>query len=242
SSVTLVNPFEVDANSEIANVQTHGIPGPAEFSTFTLAGDGTLADGTTLTVVTLGNVIGTAPIIFSGSLSGAGDLTVLGDDTVTLSGTHANSYTGKTTVNVGTLFLNKLANVTAIAGPLVIGDGANHPLSNALVELGADNQIDPMQPITINAFGELKLDNHNQKIGSLSGEGKVVTGDPPLLSVGYNNLSTTFDGVISGPGTVEKAGTGTWTLTGDNTYTGGTIIDDGTLLVDGVIGAVTVNP
>src|SRR5262249_34845652 len=71
----------------------------------------------------------------------------------------------------------------------------------------------------------------------------VITGDPPTLTVGFNNLSTTFDGVIGGPGTVVKVGTGTWTLTGANTYTGGAIIDAGTLRLDGagVIGAVTVN-
>src|SRR5262249_47747523 len=55
------------------------------------------------------------------------------------------------------------------------------------------------------------------------------------------NLSTTFAGVIDGPGTVVKVGTGIWTLTGVNTYSGGTIINQGTLLVNGSIGEVTVN-
>ena len=42
---------------------------------------------------------------------------------MTLTGATADTYTGTTTVKGGTLILNKLAGVTAIAGPLVIGDG-----------------------------------------------------------------------------------------------------------------------
>jgi autotransporter-associated beta strand protein len=166
-------------------------------------------------------------------------------DSVTFSGTDANTYTGKTTVNSGILYLNKPANVYAISGPLTIGTGADLGSGgNPIVELQADNQIHLMKPIIINTFGELKLDNHNQNLGSLAGPDKsrVVMGDPPLLTVGFDNTSTTFGGIISGPGTVDKVGTGTWTLTGINTYTGGTIIDDGTLEVDGSIGAVAINP
>jgi fibronectin-binding autotransporter adhesin len=39
----------------------------------------------------------------------------------------------------------------------------------------------------------------------------------------------TFDGVISGNGAVEKAGSGTTILTADNSYNGGTTITAGTL-------------
>jgi autotransporter-associated beta strand protein len=173
-------------------------------------------------------------------------------DTVTFSGSAANTYTGTTTVNGGLLFLNKPAGVTAVAGPLLI-DPAD-PSNRAEVELGADNQLDPMVTVTINGTGILKENNHNLEAGSIGtgfhnevnapGAQNVMTGDPPTLTVGFNNLSTTFDGVIGGPGTVVKVGTGTWTLTGVNTYTGGTIINAGTLVVNGPgsIGAVTVNP
>jgi|GEM_PF-6950520 len=56
------------------------------------------------------------------------------------------------------------------------------------------------------------------------------------LTVGTNNSSSTFDGLIQdaagGPGSLKKTGAGTFTLTGANTYTGGTIIDDGSIILD----------
>ena len=56
------------------------------------------------------------------------------------------------------------------------------------------------------------------------------------LSVGGNNASTTFSGVISGSGSVSKIGSGILALSGSNTYTGGTSITAGTLqLGDGAV-------
>src|SRR5262249_22338680 len=89
---------------------------------------------------------------FSGILSGPGgptmldakdvfDLGLFGNDVrVTLAGDKANTYTGTTTVNGGTLFLKKPDGVNAIAGPLVIGDNEGRPAS-AVVGLGAHYQL-----------------------------------------------------------------------------------------------------
>jgi autotransporter-associated beta strand protein len=58
------------------------------------------------------------------------------------------------------------------------------------------------------------------------------------LTVGSNNLSTTFAGIIQDGGvggSLTKIGTGTLTLTGANTYTGNTNINRGVLQVDGSI-------
>ena len=66
------------------------------------------------------------------------------------------------------------------------------------------------------------------------------------LTVGTNNLGTTFSGLIqdggSGGGTggsLTKAGSGKLTLTKSNTYTGGTTITKGTLLVTNRSGSAT---
>jgi autotransporter-associated beta strand protein len=240
-SPTVGNSFTVSRNSTIW----------APLLPLTLNGAGTLC--ATLRVLPTQYSNYTAPVTFSGRLSGPGALTVegvvSGGGTVTFSGADANTYTGTTTVNSNTLVLNKPDGVTAIAGPLVIGDSIDHtsagvPVDNAQVKLGANNQLDPMVHLTINAFGSLKKGIYNSSWGQLDGDGQtnIYMGDPPTLTVGFNNRPATFRGVISGPGTVVKVGTGTWTLTGANTYTGGTIINAGTLLVNGAIGAVTVNP
>jgi autotransporter-associated beta strand protein len=95
-------------------------------------------------------------------------------------------------------------------------------------------------------------------IGSLEGDGIVKLGGK-TLSVGRNNLDTTFAGQItsfhagnnvnvSSPGTIKenveqgcdptggpglvKTGTGTLTLTGANAYGGTTTVTDGTLIVN----------
>ncbi len=86
-------------------------------------------------------------------------------------------------------------------------------------------------------------------VGSIEGGGTIYLG-MNNLTVGANNLSTTFSGVIfdCGPngincapvldpvgGSLVKVGTGTLTLSGINTYVGATTVNGGTLEVDGSI-------
>jgi autotransporter-associated beta strand protein len=86
-------------------------------------------------------------------------------------------------------------------------------------------------------------------IGSLKSNDDFPPDFPPRvylgannLTVGSNNLSTTFAGVIQdggirggSGGSLTKIGSGTLTLTGANTYTGDTNINRGVLQVDGSI-------
>lgn len=74
-------------------------------------------------------------------------------------------------------------------------------------------------------------------IGSIEGNGLVFLG-AINLTVGSNNLSTTFSGVTQdgglaggSGGSLTKIGTGTLTLSGANIYTGNTTISAGTLLI-----------
>lgn len=67
-------------------------------------------------------------------------------------------------------------------------------------------------------------------IGSLSGAvstGRVLTSSGVVMSVGANNTSTSFAGVVAGAGSLAKVGTGTLSLSGANTYTGGTVVNQG---------------
>ncbi|MGI9088908.1 MAG: beta strand repeat-containing protein [Chthoniobacterales bacterium] len=99
--------------------------------------------------------------------------------------------------------------------------------------------------------GDLDISLHNAPgvaIGSLEGTGVASLG-ARNLTIGSNNLSTTFsgriqDGAFGGTGgSLSKIGTGTLSLTNSNTYTGGTLINAGTLLAgaDGALGTGNVS-
>jgi fibronectin-binding autotransporter adhesin len=75
-------------------------------------------------------------------------------------------------------------------------------------------------------------------IGSLANaggqNGAAVTladtaGGAITLSVGGNNLSSSYNGWLSGPGGLTKVGSGTQTLSGTNTYAGATTVRNGVL-------------
>src|SRR4030095_1613901 len=55
------------------------------------------------------------------------------------------------------------------------------------------------------------------------------------LTVGLNNVSSTFGGVISGAGTLRKVGTGFLTLQGTNTLSGVTDVAAGSIFLDGTL-------
>ena len=96
--------------------------------------------------------------------------------------------------------------------------------------------------ITMSGNATLDMSGHDPDspvtVGSLDGEGTVFLG-ASQLSVGNNNLSTTFSGVIQDTGSLIKLGRGTLTLTGANTYTGSTTVTGGALRASNSTGSAT---
>jgi autotransporter-associated beta strand protein len=98
-----------------------------------------------------------------------------------------------------------------------------------------------------NAYLDLSAhDSPGVTIGSLTGSGFVYTGSRNL-TIGNNNLSTTFSGIIQenggivggNNGSITKLGTGTLTLSGASIYTGGTTVTGGVLKVANTTGSAT---
>src|SRR5262249_59027154 len=77
----------------------------------------------------------------------------------------------------------------------------------------------------------------SEPVGGLAGAGTVNLSSA-ALGVGGNDVSSSFNGTITGAGTLTKVGTGTLTLAGACNYTGPTVVAAGTLR----LGAANVLP
>jgi autotransporter-associated beta strand protein len=177
----------------------------------------------------------------SGTISGVGGLTKEGEGTVVLTGD--NSYSGGTTVNGGTL--------QGDTGSLQ-GDIAN----NATVAFGQstngsyDGDMSGTGTLVKNGSGTVVLGGDNSYSGGTTVNAGTLQGDTGSLQGDIANNATvafdqatngSYDGDMSGTGTLVKNGTGTVVLTGDNSYAGGTTVNGGTLQIDsdGNLGATS---
>jgi|GEM_PF-2299728 autotransporter-associated beta strand protein/VCBS repeat-containing protein len=172
-------------------------------------GDETIGSlsGSGAVALSYGLIVGNASsTVFSGVISSTNSsgITKVGSGSLTLSG--ANTYTGSTIVNAGTLYLE---NGSAIAD------------SSA---------------VTINSGAEIELYISDETIGSLAGAGTLTLNGGSLTVGGNNSDTIFSGQIQDGgnSGGLIKTGSGTLTLTagdGINTYSGGTSVDSGTLAI-----------
>src|SRR5256886_6854233 len=194
---------------------------------------------------------GAAQILFANSAT-AGSLTAFTNTgTITFSGT---STAGNATfVNNGgavsdalgaeTLFndIGDAGNATLIANGS-LGGGGGGLIQFATASTGGTARVE------VFGNGNLDISVHDAPgltTGSIKGDGAVFLG-ANNLTVGTNNLSTTFSGVMQDGGTnggiggsLTKAGRANLSLTNANTHTGGTTITEGMLLVKNETGSAT---
>ena len=132
---------------------------------------------------------------------------------------------------------------TADAATLIANGGTNGGGGGAIFFEGKSTGGTSRVEVFGNGF--LDISGHSGHvgltIGSIEGDGDAFLGSNNL-TVGSNDLSTVFSGVLRDGGqnggtgsSLTKIGSGTLTLSGTNTYTGATIIKGGVLQVDGSI-------
>jgi autotransporter-associated beta strand protein len=141
-----------------------------------------------------------------GTIGGTGGLEKSGDGTLTLA--LPGTFSGPTSVQAGTLVVG---HAEALSGSVVSGNGG-------------DSQIEFGTGIVEATFGGIAGD------GDLSLQN--ADSDPVALSVGANNIATTYAGSLSGSGSLTKAGAGTLTLAGASTYPGGTTLGGGIVFIE----------
>ncbi|WP_168192883.1 autotransporter outer membrane beta-barrel domain-containing protein [Undibacter mobilis] len=214
--------------------------------TLTLSGNNTFSGGTTLNGGTLrlghGNALGTGGLtVQNGGVDFASAVTIANNITMKASTTF-NVDSGSATQNgivgedSGSFGLTKTGGGTLTLGGVNNYTGAT-TISAGTLSTTAANAFSSLTAMSIASGAIWNAGSNNQSIGSLAGAGIVQTG-AMALTIGGNNTSTTFSGVIGGNASLMKSGTGTLTLSGANTYAGGTTISGGTLLA----GAVNVLP
>ncbi|MFN2507154.1 MAG: beta strand repeat-containing protein [Chthoniobacterales bacterium] len=182
-------------------------------------------------IIDVSSAASTLTLSSGASISGSGSFEKSGAGTLVL-GT-ANTFTGSTTINAGTL---TLGNATALG-----------PSASAAVVFGASST------------GRLQLNGNNTTIVGLNTNALVgtpviesgsATAGTDTLTVNTAN-SDSYGGVLQNGSTrllaLTKSGSGTLTLSGANTYTGSTTVNGGTLILAsagsalGSTASVTVN-
>ncbi|WP_395731060.1 beta strand repeat-containing protein [Prosthecobacter sp.] len=180
--------------------------------------------GLALTVQGAGNTI------ISGVIGTGASGTLIKNDAGTLTLANANTYTGATTINAGTVSVSNATGLGTTAGATTVNAGGALNVNGVTVA----------ESLTINGSGV-------SSTGALTGTGiATVSGTVALGSssmVGAANATDvlTISGVISGATfDLTKVGAGTVALTATNTYTGNTNVSGGTLSIGngGTTGAI----
>ena len=198
----LTGPVAVSGTLALAAVSGTGLSGSPSVS-LVVDGNVSTTAGSRLEFGTVGAtpvvITGTAfPVVVNGVISGGATVVTTASGSYTLAA--ANTYTGETRPQAGTLILSHTAALAGSTLDLRTGD-------TGTVAWGA-------------GVGTYVL-------GGLSG-GRSIDASGSTLAVGGNNATTTYSGTIAN-GSLSKQGAGMLTLTGSGAVSGTTLVASGTL-------------
>ena len=150
-SLSLGSGIDVNAGGNTLTINSGGLLSTG--ATASTLANGSVTAGATMDEL-IAHIFGAGGLQVSAAIADNGEavgLTKTGDGVLTLSGTTANTFTGTTYVNDGTLALNKTAGVTALTGDIVVGDGRG----TDTLRLDADEQIVNTADLTLrgSAYG-----------------------------------------------------------------------------------------
>ncbi len=166
-----------------------------------------------------------------GVISGSGNIKVTGSSasaaSISVQMLGANTFDGITRIESGVLRVGASAGTESLA------------LQNSTVDLNAADagqlqfgytttsaNVTTPQSITSATFGGL-TGSRGLTLQNIDAAPAAVA-----LKVGHSGLDTQYDGVLAGPGSLEKVGAGQLKLTAAQEYTGATTVSEGILLLD----------
>jgi len=100
-------------------------------------------------------------------------------------------------------------------------------IKGGVLQTGIANALSQSSNVNIADGALLFLNDFDQSLNDLSGEGNISLGRAQLNL--NNHADSQYSGVISGSGGISKNGSGTLLLTADNTFTGATDVNRGSL-------------
>jgi autotransporter-associated beta strand protein len=258
--------------SNLVNSGSTGFSGSSTAGNATITNNGAAASNTYGGITGFGQTSSAGNATFNnnaGMVAGAhGGFTFLSNDATAANGLFINDgatvsgadggFTdlGQTSTASNATFVNNGGTVSGAAGGSTIFYDSSTAASATLVANGGsngggggrisfkDNSAGGTSRVEVFGNGNLDISAHDAPgvtIGSVEGDGNVFLG-ANNLTIGSNDLSTNFSGVIQDGGenggtggSLTKICSGMLMLTGANTYTGDTNVNGGVLKVDGSI-------
>ncbi|MCP3381367.1 autotransporter domain-containing protein [Bradyrhizobium sp. CCGUVB4N] len=172
----------------------------------------------TNTVITTESSAATLGFDAASVITGTGSLTIAGSGTVRIQS--ANTYTGGTIINGGTLVLSGAGNLGATANSLTVNGGT--------LDLGGSTQT--QNGGVTQAGGTIQNGLLTTTIYQMTG-GTLASSATVNASTVLDMQAGTVSGVLTGTAVLVKTTGGTVTLAGSNLYTGGTTVDAGSLVI-----------
>jgi autotransporter-associated beta strand protein len=217
-----INYQSLDSNQ--ANRQTSGNQGGG---TLQFQGGVTFSGGPPITLQNGGTINNAANNnAYNGNilLVNGGNFTAASGTTFTLNGGLNDSGTASTITKSGAGTVTFAAPAVSLVNGTTVAVTAGTLNSNNATAIGGLATLNVSAGATFSAGA-------NQTVGTLVGGGTANLNSNVLTIGASNNLLGTFNGAISGAGSITKAGTGTLTLNGASSYSGGTLLNTGTLTV-----------
>ena len=220
--------------------------GTISVNTLSVGANGTYSDTSSGTIILSGSsptiqMAGGVNLVVNGQIQGSSGLIKSGLGTLTLNG--GNTYSGGTTISLGTLQVGNGGTSGFLGDGDVIDNAAL--LFNRSDTIVVSNSISGSGSLTQAGSGTLTLFGTNSYTGSTTihagtlqvgnggTSGTLGSGDVNNNSALVFNRSDSLvvSNTITGNGSLTQAGAGTLVVVGSNTYAGSTLVSAGTLQV-----------